>query len=79
MECPKFARLRLLVALVQFSFPSIFMQGEDEFLGVVSAKPTVRLSKECPVAELEWYTIDRYNKYAGDMLAAFELFWVSHS
>ena len=44
------------------------------------AKPKVQLKRKLsgrPSTKLDWYTIDRYNQYAGDLLAAFELFLVS--
>ena len=51
-------------------------QGQNEFLGIVTAKPTVRLERK-PLehygTKLGWYAIDRHNQYAGDLLAAFEL------
>ena len=67
--------MAVLVALVAF-----LSQGENEFLGVVMATPVVRLEKKSPDSsstQLDWYTINRYNQYAGDMLAAFELLLVS--
>ena len=39
--------------------------------------PTVRLSLDTPAPRLDWYRIERYTKYAGELLAAFELFLVS--
>ena len=39
--------------------------------------PTVRLSLDTPAPRLDWYPIERYTKYAGELLAAFELLLVS--
>ena len=52
-------------------------QGQDEYLGIVECYPVVRLNKEAREARLAWYEVKRYGKYAGDLLAAFELFLVS--
>lgn len=35
--------------------------------------PTVRLTLDVPAPRLDWIEIIRYNKLAGEMLAAFEL------
>ena len=35
--------------------------------------PTVRLTLDIPAPRLDWIEIVRYNKSAGEMLAAFEL------
>ena len=48
-------------------------QGKDEFLGVSTITPTVRLTLDIPAPRLDWIEIVRYNKSAGEMLAAFEL------
>ena len=52
-------------------------QGKDEYIGKTSCFPTVRLSLDKPAPCLEWYSIIRYGKYAGELLAAFELLLVS--
>lgn len=49
------------------------MQGRDEYLGMTKIKPTVRLDLGTPAPHLEWFKIDRYGDYTGDLLAAFEL------
>ena len=57
--------------------PSIF-QGQNEYIGRTEVKPVVRLRmKNTPSPHLDWYPIHRYNKKAGDLLAAFELLLVS--
>ena len=48
-------------------------QGKDEFLGTSTVTPTVRLTLDVPAPRLDWFEIVRYNKSAGEMLAAFEL------
>lgn len=50
-----------------------FIQGKDEFLGSSVVIPTVRLTLDIPAPRLDWIEIVRYNKSAGEMLAAFEL------
>ena len=37
----------------------------------------VRLDLDTPAPRLDWFPITRYNKYAGELLAAFELLLVS--
>ncbi len=54
------------------------LQGENEFLGATTTTPRVRLSLDTPVPRLDWYPIDRYRTYAGELLSAFELLLVSH-
>ena len=56
--------------------PSIF-QGRNEYIGRTEVKPVVRLRMDTPSPHLDWYPIHRYNKKAGDLLAAFELLLVS--
>jgi hypothetical protein len=48
--------------------------GRDEFIGFVQCTPNVILDDSYPRARLAWYEVTRYGKYAGDILAAFELF-----
>lgn len=50
-----------------------WFQGEDEYLGVTEAIPTVRLSLDTPAPMLDWFPINRYTEYAGELLAGFEL------
>ncbi len=54
------------------------LQGENEFLGATTTTPRVRLTMDTPAPRLDWYPIDRYRKYAGELLSAFELLLVSH-
>ena len=56
----------------QYIFVSNF-QGKDEFLGSSVAIPTIRLTLDTPAPKLHWTEIIRYNKPAGEVLAAFEL------
>jgi len=51
-------------------------QGQDEYIGKAIANPTVRLSLDTPAPRLDWHGIERYTKYAGELLAAFELLLV---
>lgn len=51
----------------------LILQGKDEFLGVSIVIPTVRLTLDVAAPRLDWVEIIRYNKSAGEMLAAFEL------
>lgn len=53
------------------------LQGKDEYLGTVECVPTVRLTNDDASARLQWFGVKRYGQYAGDLLAAFELFWVT--
>ena len=66
----------IVVANMEPSFYCSF-QGQDEFIGQTVVKPVVRLSLETAGPRLDWYPIIRYNKYAGELLAAFELLLVS--
>ena len=51
-------------------------QGENEYLGFSKCEPTARLNLDTPAPRLDWYSITRYYKYAGELLAAFELLLV---
>lgn len=51
-------------------------QGRNEYIGRTEAKPVVCLKMDTPRPHLDWYSILRYNKKAGDLLAAFELLLV---
>jgi hypothetical protein len=48
-------------------------QGKDEFLGSSVVIPSVRRNSSDPSPKLDWIEIIRYNKPAGEVLAAFEL------
>ena len=52
-------------------------QGENEYLGKTVVVPTVRLSMDTAAPRLDWYGIERYTSYAGELLGAFELLLVS--
>ena len=43
----------------------------------MEARPVVRLTLDTPSPRLDWFPIIRYNKYGGELLAAFELLLVS--
>ena len=43
----------------------------------MEARPVVRLTLDTPAPRLDWFPIIRYNKYGGELLAAFELLLVS--
>ncbi|CAI8014042.1 Myoferlin [Geodia barretti] len=47
--------------------------GRDEFIGRTEVRPVIRLSLDTPGPRLDWFPIVRYNKYGGELLAAFEL------
>ena len=72
--CP--ARPALRYATEHHTHTTHTHKGEDEYLGTSTVFPTVRLSLDTPAPRLDWYRIDRYTKYAGELLAAFELFLV---
>ena len=55
---------------------SLYLQGCHEFIGRTEACPVVRLSLDTPGPRLDWFPIVRYNKRAGELLAAFELLLV---
>ena len=52
-------------------------QGQNDYLGVVITKPLVRMTSDCDSSILDWFTITRYDKPAGEVLAGFELIRVS--
>ena len=55
------------------SFSHFLWQGRNEYLGLVTVKPLVRMVPDSDEPVLEWFKIERYGKAAGDLLAAFEL------
>ena len=69
-----FLLVSFLLSLPLFSL--FFFKGKDEFLGIVECTPVIRLTNEDAGARLQWFEVKRYGQYAGDLLAAFELFWV---
>ncbi|XP_046851260.1 myoferlin-like isoform X2 [Xenia sp. Carnegie-2017] len=70
------------VASVQDNPPNILLEifdkdqiGKDEFLGRARAEPVVRINgSEGSSAKLQWFTVEKDGGYAGEVLAAFELF-----
>ena len=52
-------------------------QGQNDYLGVVITKPLVRMTSDSDSSILDWFTITRYDKPAGEVLAGFELIRVS--
>ena len=59
------------------SLTRVYPQGKDEYLGVSTTKPVVRLDiKATPQPRLQWFDITRYGKYGGELLAAFELLFL---
>ena len=53
-------------------------QGGSEFIGRARAQPLVKLDPSDPhSAVLSWFTVYKGDKYAGELLAAFELLMVS--
>ena len=54
----------------------ILLQGQNEYIGMLMISPVVRMTRDTQEPVLEWFPIFRYNKSAGEILAAFELIHV---
>jgi hypothetical protein len=68
------ATIQRFPPIVMLEFFDKDILGKDEFLGKTSGTPLFSLdpsAEDSPV--LQWYPITRYNNYAGEVLAAFEL------
>ena len=52
------------------------LQGQNEYIGMLMVSPVVRMTHDTQEPVLEWFPVFRYNKSAGEILAAFELIHV---
>ena len=55
------------------------LQGDDDYLGTVEAKPVVRMTQDAAIASLGWYSVRHLDSNVGQLLAAFELIRVCPS